>query len=1096
LNNIGVIHRDLDRLPDAIHYFTKALAVNPRLPEALYNLGVCAQKRGDHHAGLDYYRKALAANAEYPPARWLHALSLPMLYDRPEEIDSARRRFEVEMGRLIEDTGLTTPLEQSRALIGIGCTTNFYLQYQGKNDRALQKKYGDFVSRAMGVNFPAHSIPIPMPRREPHQKIRIGYVSSFMRSHTVGVFLLGWLQSHDRSKFELFGYHVGNKRDALTSRIADTLDRFADLGSNLNAAIERIAADRPQILIFTDVGMDPITLQLAGLRLAPVQCKGWGHPVTTGLPTMDFYLSSDEMEPEDAQDHYTEQLIRLPHLALHFDPPPMPREPSPRHDFGLEESAFIYLSTQSLFKYLPQYDHIFPAIAVKVARARFVFIGHSDPCVTERFKNRLRKAFAEVDLSADHFCRFMPRLTYEKFLSLNMAADVLLDTMDWSGGKTTLEAIACGLPVITLPGRFMRGRHAYAMLRIMEIPDTIAGSVQGYCSIAVRLAEDADFLQRMRATVRERRDRLFHDRRFMEALESFFVTTVTSSKQSSKTAAFKKDDGSSEEEQEYRTLLTQASFDPRVRYNLGTLLLEKHRFHEARTMLMQAAAVAPDSAPVHNNLGKAQQALGDMDSAEASFRSAIRIDSGFAPALFNLAEIFAHLKREDEAIDFYRKAIDADPTMGAAFNNLGNLHRRRKEFGPAIECYRRVIEQSPQLAEGHYNLGSAFRDFGELGAALVHLSQAVKLKPKYAEAWNNLALTVKSMGDMDRALAYFNRALQLAPNLAIAHWNRSFVFLLKDDYINGWKDFEWRFRIPDWKTIYPFRLQGRRWNGESAAESSILVHDEQGLGDTLQFARYLPQVKQRCREVVLETRPELMAALRNIPGVDRLVERPLRHPGSCSFDFYVPLMSLPAIFGTTAATVPFECPYIFADEKKRALWHERIPEGAVKIGLVWAGRPEHRNDRNRSCRLEEFEMLREIPGAVFVSLQKGSAVEQIKGSRFEGRIVDMGSQTNDFADTAAILTHLDLLITVDTAVAHLAGAMGRPVWVLIPFIADWRWGLRRADTPWYPSMRLFRQTTAGQWPPVIKRICNAVRTALPRFTSQQFSGANVALKRR
>jgi hypothetical protein len=413
--------------------------------------------------------------------------------------------------------------------------------------------------------------------------------------------------------------------------------------------------------------------------------------------------------------------------------------------------------------------------------------------------------------------------------------------------------------------------------------------------------------------------------------------------------------------------------------------------------------------------------------------------------------------------------------LSSAINNLGNLYRRQNAYEQAAGCYRRLLELSPNLPEAHYNLGSVLRDKAEFGPALTHLSRAVKLRPGYAEAWNNLALTLKNIGDLDRALTCFNHAVERAPDLAVARWNRSFVHLLKEDYLSGWKDFEWRFQIPSWKTIYPFRLKGKRWQGQYAPEAAILIHDEQGLGDTLQFVRYLPMVKQRCKTVIFETRRELMTLLHGIEGADKLVARPTESVPSCECDFYVPLMSLPGIFGTTAETVPMRRPYITVDPQKRVEWQDRWPKAPLTIGLVWAGRPEHHNDGNRSCRLQDLEPLRQLAQAGFVSLQKGPAAEQIAGSWAEGRIADIGSALSDFTDTAGALANIDLLITVDTAVAHLAGAMGMPVWVLIPFIPDWRWGMRRDDTPWYPKMRLFRQTEPKQWRPVIERIAHEIR---------------------
>jgi protein O-GlcNAc transferase len=621
LNNLGVVRRDQDRLDEARRLFDKVLAIDPRMPQALYNVGVCLQKSGDYAGGIEYYRQALAVDATYSPARWLHDLSLPMLYDSADEIAAARRRFARNLTRLVTETPLATPQEQRRALAGIACTTNFFLQYQGGDDRELQTLYGRFVSRVMAANFPRFSqnrIPPPLTAEG---RIRVGYVSSFMRSHTVGIFLRGWLESHDHSRFELFGYHMGTKSDAETERIAAHLDHFHTFGRDLARAAERISEDRLHVLIYTDIGMDPITLQLAGLRLAPVQCKGWGHPVTTGLPTIDYYLSSDAMEAADAENHYSESLVRLPGLALNYTPPVLPAAPRSRRDLDLPEKAFIFLSSQSLFKYLPQFDAIYPAIALKVPQACFVFIEHSGKHVTYRFRERLRRAFAAEGLSADTFCRIVPRQDHTGFISLNLAADVLLDTFGWSGGKTTLEAIACGLPIVTCPGRFMRGRHAYAMLNIMQILQTIARDMDEYCAIAVRLAGDELYRNQIRSAIAQRRARLFEDRDFMIALESFLARKVETmiTPQSHKESIPSQQ--SSTEEESYRTLLRER-LDCRTAYNLGTLLLDTGRPQEACDMLKEAVHLAPAWAPAQNNLGKAYEALGKLKQPWNAFSKA------------------------------------------------------------------------------------------------------------------------------------------------------------------------------------------------------------------------------------------------------------------------------------------------------------------------------------------------------------------------------------------------------------------------------------------------------------------------------------------
>jgi predicted O-linked N-acetylglucosamine transferase (SPINDLY family) len=365
-----------------------------------------------------------------------------------------------------------------------------------------------------------------MPPLKPNGKIRIGYLSSFMRAHTVGHFLMGWLENHDRMQFEVYSYYIGHETDELTKAFERKSDRFYQIPGNIGAMAEQILNDELHILTYTDIGMFAPATQLAGLRLAPIQCKGWGHPVTTGLPTIDYYLSSDFMEAESASDHYSETLVRLPNLALALNPPQVPESGKTRREFGMSEDDLVFLTSQSLFKYLPQYDQIYPRIASRVEKAKFVFIAHPNTVLTRQFRKRIKDAFNRHNLSMEHFCLFQPRLSPEDFMRLNQASDILLDPFSWSGGKTTLEAISCGLPVVTCPGSFMRGRHAYAMLKMMGITETVAADLESYIAIACRLGNDSEFFLRVRNAILSKRHRIFNDKACIIGLEAFYRSVV------------------------------------------------------------------------------------------------------------------------------------------------------------------------------------------------------------------------------------------------------------------------------------------------------------------------------------------------------------------------------------------------------------------------------------------------------------------------------------------------------------------------------------------------------------------------------------------
>ncbi len=525
--NLGLLYEQEVEPDLALECYLKALAINPDHSGLHINMGSVYLQQMKFERGLEHFKKGFTIDPESVAAQSHYLLTLPILYRTAEEISYHRERFIRGLDHIISETNLDTARQQRRALEFIQTFTPFYLQYQGKNDRDLQARYGDFVHRVMGAVYPHWVKHRSMPDLEKGERIRIGYLSSYMHAHTVGKILVGWLKHHDRRRFEIHAYYLKPKVDGLTEEIRANCDVFHHIVGDLEKTAKQILSDRLHLLTYTDIGMHPPATMLAALRLAPIQCKAWGHPVTTGLPTIDYYLSSDLMEPENGGDHYRERLVRLPHLALVSSQNRLPETPKQRAGFGLPESAFVYLSTQSLFKYLPQYDEIYPRIALKVGSAHFVFIAHHSPYVTGAFKTRLKGAFERNGLEFESYCTVLPRMSKKDFLSLNACCDVLLDTIDWSGGNTTMEAIACGIPaVVTLPGAFMRGRHAYAMLKMMDVLDTISAGVDQYVEIAATLANDPDFFSQVQKKMAARRHRIFDDDACIRELENVYSHLV------------------------------------------------------------------------------------------------------------------------------------------------------------------------------------------------------------------------------------------------------------------------------------------------------------------------------------------------------------------------------------------------------------------------------------------------------------------------------------------------------------------------------------------------------------------------------------------
>ncbi|MGC9505660.1 tetratricopeptide repeat protein, partial [Baaleninema sp.] len=503
----------IDTLRQGVSRFPQNLPLQLKLISQL-------RDNGDINAALDAANSALAAIPHRLELQTLDRLLLPLFYHSPTEIDRFRQRFREGLTDILQNTPLDTPEHRHRALKSISKASIFYLTYQGCNDLELLTPYGDWVHRIITANLPQIPVSEATP---PRQKLRIGYVGVSMGDTRLGELYLGWLKHANRHRFQIHTYYLGQNFTPLTQTFQHHSQVFRRLSPNLENAASEILRDRLDILIFPDIGLSSIVTQLAALRLAPVQCTTWAHPVTSGLPTVDYFLSSHLMEPANGDTHYREQLVRLPKIGMSVAKPPIPKSLSGnRGKFGLGVDRTLYLSCQSLSKYLPQYDFIFPQIAQAVPNAQFVFISHPNPQITQKFRHRLNTAFSQAELDGETFCTIVPRLAEKDYLDLNLAADIFLDTFSWSGGVTTLKAIACGLPVVTCPGDLMRSRHSFAILTTLGISETVASNPEEYIEIAVRLGRDITWRENLVEKASSQENNLFEDTDCVRALESFF----------------------------------------------------------------------------------------------------------------------------------------------------------------------------------------------------------------------------------------------------------------------------------------------------------------------------------------------------------------------------------------------------------------------------------------------------------------------------------------------------------------------------------------------------------------------------------------------
>ena len=484
---------------------------------------------------------------------------------------------------------------------------------------------------------------------------------------------------------------------------------------------------------------------------------------------------------------------------------------------------------------------------------------------------------------------------------------------------------------------------------------------------------------------------------------------------------------------------------------LALRLAQAGRLVEAERLYQQILARTPD-ATAHNNLGQLLNLLGRHEQAITELRRAIALRPDLAEPHNNLGIALAAVGKMDEAIAAYRTTIALQPNHARAHSNLGNALKTDGETTEAIAYYRKALSLESNYAEAHSNFGALLNEIGDAEEALKHHRRAIELRPDYAEAHSNLGSALSRLGRHDEAIAAHRRAISLQPEFPQAHFNLALELLMRGDFAEGWTEYEWRCRMPGLVKIrrdYPQPL----WDGTDLGERVLLLYAEQGIGDTIQFVRYVPSIRGR---VLLEVQPSL----------GRLLNAATPHDGE--FDVHLPLLSLPLILSQFEPTAT-QVPYI------RPISRQGIgPRHGLRVGVAWAGSATHKNDRNRSIPLEKLAPLAQ-DGVEFFSLQVGTSTNQTGMG-----LTDLTDSLHDFSDTAALIAELDLVISVDTAVAHLAGAMGKLVWVLLPEPADWRWLRRREDSPWYSTMRLFRQSRPRDWDEPIARMSQE----LAKFKSQ------------
>jgi predicted O-linked N-acetylglucosamine transferase (SPINDLY family) len=763
--NLGLALQDKGELEAAIASYQRALELKPDYAYVHYHLGLALQDQGKLEAAIASYQRALQFKPDYAHAKFGICMShLPIIYANFDEISLRRERYQQHLESLARFYQTASQKERENAADAVGSLQPYFLAYQGLNDRDLQQIYGEMICQLMSSRYPQWSQPLPLPALAPDEKVRVGFVSGCFYRHSVWkIPLKGWVENLDRNRFELFGYHTGWKQDEETARAAQVFDKFIQENLSVEKWCEMISQDKLHVLIFPEFGMEPITIKLGCLRLAPIQVVFGGHPETSGMPRIDYHLSSDLMEPENGQEHYSEKLVRLPNLAIHYTPLETPLKAMNKADIGLKNDDIMFWCCQTLQKYLPQHDDVFPRIAQEVAGAKFVFIEYrKGKYVTEVFRQRLNRAFEEFGLDYQDYCIFLPYLDGSTYAGAIAIADVFLDSIGWSGNNTTMESTAYNIPIVTLPGDLMRGRHTLAILKMMGIEQTIATRKDDYVKIAVRLGQDSQYRQFISQQIAENKQKLYGDLKPIRALEDFLLNVVQKDVKPVAEIAANGQDAHPTRDIQLSAQLIEQQLD--FVKPVTEIAADGQDAHPTRDIQLSAQLIEQQL-----DLGIAHHQAGRFAQAQACYEQVLQWRPNH-PDAWHLLGVIAYQQEEYlTAIEQINRAIDLNSNAANFYNSLGSIYHKNRQFDRALDCYQKVIQLEHNFFKAHNNIGLVYQESGKLPEAIASYQQAIQLQPNYAEAYLNLSITYDKQTQLTQAIACCQKAIQLQPEYADAY---------------------------------------------------------------------------------------------------------------------------------------------------------------------------------------------------------------------------------------------------------------------------------------------------------------------------------------
>lgn len=920
----------------------------------------------------------------------------------------------------------------------------------------------------------------------PKPIIRIGYVSGDFHSHSVSFFIEPILMNHNSRQFQIYCYSNGVQEDETTRRLMAYNVQWKNIAtiSDRDAA-EIIRADEIDILVDLSGHSSGNRLGLFALKPAHVQVSWIGYPHSTGLAQMDYYISDVNCDPSGMTEHlYTEKIVRLPRIFTCYLPPLQFPQVMPPPS---EESGIITFGSFNNFaKVNDQVIAVWADILDRVANSRLFLKSMAlGDVVTQK---QVLGSFAKHGINADRIALLNTVNSPVEHLALYGQIDIALDTFPYNGATTTCEALWMGVPVVALAGTTHASRVGGSLLTNAGVPELVASTHSDYVSKAMFLAGDPKRLKQYRDNLRSNMacSPLMDAVGVTAELEKAYVELYSAGNERNQTPAVRIEearrlfstDQLEASESKFRELLKDFPLNSELHNSLATVLDRQGHYPEAVAHYTKALALHPGYLVARFNLANTLKQMGDGNGCKENLLAVIAIDPDFIEAWQNLGRIYFDEGNLLDAAKCLEMVLSITPDRVLSWAELGDIYYRiGDEYDRALSCLEQAISIKPDFSSAHNSKGLILHERGDFLEAENCYRVALALEPDDSYYMNNLGLSLLAQARPVEAIQWLDKSLEQEPESPTTRFNRGTALLLIGDYERGWVDFESRFEKDD-PVCLPLTTIPR-WGGELLTGKTIIVRTEQGYGDCIQCLRFLPQLHETGARIIIECMDDRIKSLfMHRKDVDTLF---LRGEGSPSADFQIPLFSLPLLFGTNLSNIPFPEGYIAADGSLSDFWNKRIQETAVaetmKVGLVWGGR-KTRLGADRSLLLDDLSPLFSVPGISWYSLQVGDDVQQLQ--EYAGVLVNLGEEFITFSDTAAAIANLDLVITIDTSVAHLCGALGVPTWVLLKSSPDWRWLLDRCDSPWYSSLTLFRQTISGQWGNVVQEVVKKLHTVIEK----------------